>query len=1655
MSGSTGLRRSSRQAAASPAPTPPSSAVLPRWRARQSNNENVPPPNVAQQTPGPTLRPPGTGVPLQNIGNFALSGLQHSSPSYRDVFRHWQASSSSPSTHLSSERSRPSRRGPTGVQTPPATQNRRHLQGAASTSTGLLTPVATQRRVGPALPTPPATQSNTLSDPPSTTDSTLEAESARIRNLARNSAYATPQGSPRRRRVQRVRLDDSESSASESDASMTSTSRPRTTRVSSARQEGMVRRRSPTRNGQIPRRRLFLAARTQYLESKVPRHDLGRMDVPCPHCGALHWLIERTDGSIGSPLFGTCCRKGRVRIPLLEQPPQPLQLLLTAQTLQAKAFRNDLWKYNRAFSFTSLGVLEDHAINNGSSAPVFRICGELHHNSAALTPTGGRTPKYAQLYIYEPQAALQHRINQNEDLDSGIMAQLQAMLLASNRFAHLYRSAYQIMTREGQPPDVSVRLRLLQGQDRRRYNTPTSDEFAVVVPDRQGNEQGRDIILRLHGGGLHRISDLHPAYAPLQYPLLFPYGERGWSPDLKLKKAGDFTADSNERLSQTEYAAFRIHYRPNEGQSLIRGGRLFTRYIVDMWASADQNRLRFLRDHQKELRAELYSGLEDAIGTEDHSDLNQLGRRVVLPSSYIGGPRNMMQRYQDAMAVARHFRRVDLFITMTTNPQWEEITRELLPGQTAYDRPDLVARVFEMKKDALLEDIYKNGIFGNAVAYVYTIEFQKRGLPHVHILVFLDTPYKLSTVDAIDSCIRAYWPDPFTEPRLFETVKNCMVHGPCGALNPRAPCMDNGKCTKNFPKPFQPATEMNDDGFPKYRRPDDGRRYPIGVHWVDNRWIVPYCPYLSSKYDCHINVECAASLGSIGYVVKYMEKGPDRATLEIMRQQTGRDIEVNENDEIQRWVLGRYISAPESVWRILHFWIHKQIPSVERLQVHLPGQHMVTFDPDEDVRTVMERASQERTTLTAFFNANADDGELGVVARQCTYQEFPQKFVWDSRSRRWKIRQRGFSLGRMVFVPPNGGERFYLRTLLTVVRGARSFQDLRTYDGIEYPTFREACLARGLLEDDGEWRQCLQEAAEMGTGTRLRHLFVVILLFCAPSQPEVLWEQFRERMCDNLRYRLQNSGIVNPTEEQVYDYGLYMINNLLSESGRSLEDWPSMPQPIMDWDDLQENPLIAEQRNYDPEAEQQSLITRLALLNNEQRAAYDEIVHSVEGNEGRLFFLHGSGGTGKTFVYKTVCNRIRSNGSIVLCVASSGIAALLLPGGRTAHSMFRIPVGTLHEDSLCDIAKRSPRADLLCQTRLIIWDEAVPQHRYAFEALDRTCRDIRDNDSPFGGITVVFGGDFQQTLPVVRRGSREGIVGATIRYSYLWEHIHVLHLRQNMRLDAQDPSSIGFAQWLIDVGHGQNLSDDNHLDFPQDMRSPSSNSLINFIYPGIDSPTPPPAQYFLDRMILAPRNADVSDLNEGILDKMAGQKRTYVSADELLTESSASHPVPIEFLRTVNASGLPPGELSMKLGSPLILLRNLSPKHGLCNGTRMVVTRMSDRVLEVQIIGGECNGDRVFIPRISLIPSDNDDILIKFRRRQFPVRLAFALTINKAQGQSVKYVGLDLRNPVFAHGQLYVALSRATSRQRIKVLLPDGEQECSTPNVVYPEVLLA
>jgi len=345
------------------------------------------------------------------------------------------------------------------------------------------------------------------------------------------------------------------------------------------------------------------------------------------------------------------------------------------------------------------------------------------------------------------------------------------------------------------------------------------------------------------------------------------------------------------------------------------------------------------------------------------------------------------------------------------------------------------------------------------------------------------------------------------------------------------------------------------------------------------------------------------------------------------------------------------------------------------------------------------------------------------------------------------------------------------------------------------------------------------------------------------------------------------------------------------------------------------------------------------------------------------------------------------------------------------------------------------------------------------ETVHRSFKDLCNSDKPFGGLTIVFGGDFQQILPVILKGCRAQVVGAYMQKSFLWNNITVLYLHQNMRLNTNVEAEANFAKWQCEVGHGKHTDEAFNISLPDQFkcRENTVSSLIDTLYPNIHIPDHS-NQYFSERIILSPMNKDVNALNKIVLDRFPGPTQTFHSADfippsEQTGEDDPMLNYPVELLNDINGSTLPLAKLEVKAGCPMMVLKNLDQSRGVCNGSRGILTRYRNRVLEVKLITGQHAGDIVFIPRIPNQPSD-DENSFKFTRKQFPVRLCFAMTINKSQGQSVKHVGLDLSSSVFTHGQFYVAVSRVTSVSNIKAIWNEQQEEAITKNIVYTEILL-
>ncbi|XP_074318412.1 uncharacterized protein LOC141655221 [Silene latifolia] len=918
--------------------------------------------------------------------------------------------------------------------------------------------------------------------------------------------------------------------------------------------------------------------------------------------------------------------------------------------------------------------------------------------------------------------------------DDGLMKDLKQMVDRYNVLAKSFRMARD---RLYQGADGEVRLRLISARntDGRAYNLPTVSEVAALIV---GDMENTLIV-----GTLWLRNAL--------YPILFPRGEDGHRLGIPHSQHSIASSSSNEntrdKLTLREWFAFRIQDRSSakEYPTILMGGKLFQQFVADGYTMIESDRLKYIRFNQPKLRSENFKNLENvsAIGQTNPSSA---GVRFIVPSSLLGSKGYMRETYQDTMTICRWCGYPNLFITFTCNPKWPEITRFVKRGLRPEDRPDILTRVFKLKLDELMRDLKERHIFGRTRAVVYTIEFQKRGLPHAHILLFLQRD------------------DKFPESVDVE----------------HAPCMIDGICSKKFPKRFNERTIVDADGYPVYKRRENGTTIEKNGKTIHNGYVVPYNADLLLKYRAHINVGWCNQARSIKYLFKYINKGYVRVTV----------------------------------------------------------------------------------------SATSSNNDLQL------------------------------------------------------------------------------------------------------------------------------------------------------TDEQLQTYALSEIESWLQRNGSSLHKFDNMPYPDVDILATCSNRLLADELSYDKDALKKEHEVLTSSMTDEQKSIYRKIMYSVQNGQGGVYFVYGYGGTGKTFLWKALCAGIRSKGEIVIAVASSGIAVILLPGGRTAHARLSIPIN-VDENSMCHgIQPGTDLAELLKRAKLILWDEAAMVNRYCFEALDRSLRDIMrtlpkgDPEKPFGGKVVVFGGDFPQILSVIPKGSRQDIVGLLIDSSPLWRYCKVLKLTKNMRLQVGSAESDvdeikQFSEWILELGDGLAGGPNDgvaNIELPKDILiQPGLDPIATIVestYPSLKDHLGDP-QYFTERVVLAPTHDVVEVVNDYVLDQIQKEEKVYLSSDEIGKEETncgVRELYSTEFLNSIRCSGLPNHSLKLKVGAIVMLLRNIDQANRLCNGTRMEVNHLGNRVISATVISGSHIDSKVYIPRITLTPSDTTMFPVKFERRQFPLAVCFAMTINKSQG---------------------------------------------------------
>ncbi|XP_071913897.1 uncharacterized protein [Coffea arabica] len=995
---------------------------------------------------------------------------------------------------------------------------------------------------------------------------------------------------------------------------------------------GRVRKQAPARPRRGRQQGLFQL-------DEIPHEATTLPNVPnCEHCGAKRFYLE-------PPSF--CCSGGEISL-VIPAMPYDLKRLFIGNDEESTHFRNNVRTYNNNLGFTSFAARYDPELTkNTKGVYTFRIQGQVYHFLNGLTQSTDK-PSGIQFYFFDTDEELAKRTGNSEKLREGTLKLLMRILL-NNPYAKFFKSLRDIPNLDS----YRIVLNCYPGLDQRVYNLPSTSQVAAIWTEDENETVDRSAHIQVytHSHTSHRINHYYGCYDPLQYPILFPRGECGWHHGIKRlykrkrnvdccegdsnvdpssvsdpshlidleRRAVDRGKREGDTVSAREYYCYRFQIRDDDESMLLHCLRLLQQFSVDSYVKIETSRLDFHRHQQNVIRSEILQGVLDSVSI-GQSEGSKVGRKIVLPSSFIGGPRDMRRRYLDAMALVQKYGKPDLFLTMTCNPAWKEIQDNLKYHEKPQDRPDLLARVFRAKFEMLKSEILNKQIFGEVAACVHVIEFQKRGFPHAHLLLILKPQSKLLNPESYDRVVCAELPDRARYPHLYNLVVKHMIHGPCGTMDKTCPCMRDGTCKSHYPKDFCPHTIHAEDGYPHYRRRDDGRKIRVRRFTLDNRWVVPYNPYLLALFDCHINVEICSTIKLVKYLYKYVFKGHDQASFKIVTDGGPPDI-----DEINEFQKGRYISAPEAFWRIYEFHLNEMTPSVYTLQVHLPNQQFVSFDKNSDLLLLLAKADFLKTMLTEFFKMNATNAVAENL--KCFYRDFPQHFVWTPK-------------------------------LISYV-----FPDLTLY-------------------------------------------------------------------------------------------------------------------------------------SRDP--------------------------------------------------YSMIC-----------------------------------------------------------------------------------------------------------------------------------------------------------------------------------------------------------------RCILTPKNSSVDELNDILIRRFPGKLYTYTSTDRTVDQRHQGDYE--DFLNSQNPKGLPPHKLMLKENCPIILMRNLNPLEGLCNGTRLICRELGHHTISAEIVFGQHQGKIILIPKMLLQTPDNERNGVAFVRTQFPVRLCFALTINKSQGQTLDYVGIYLREPVFSHGQLYVALSRARTSSALKILIVPGTFEgtkidCKTRNVVFNEV---
>ena len=474
----------------------------------------------------------------------------------------------------------------------------------------------------------------------------------------------------------------------------------------------------------------------------------------------------------GGEAAGFCCSNGKVNIKKLLPPPEPLKSLYKGDTKEAKHFLDNIRPYNSAFNMTSFGANVVKEIGTGRNrfyVPTFGVTGQIYRRYGSLLPAPDENAKFLQLYfVGESSSEAEQRAQLSTRTKMDLILTIQEVLHTHHPYVHDFKYILQSKL----PPEYTVVIdesKRPAGVHSGRLNLPTCKEIAVIIPGGDFNGQ-RDVVLETRNSELHRINETHRAYDTLGYPVIFVRGEDGYHIAIPEVIPGTHPLQEHQKDMVSCREFYNYHFQIRDPISHLHKARaLFSQFVVDMFVKMESERLLFIKTHQKQLRADEYCHLKDALKNDDpnfgksrqntngrqpsrhvaEARGNELGKLVVLPATHVGSPRYYHEKTQDGMKYVQMFGTPDLFVTFTCNPKWKEIQENLLPGQKSEDRHDIVARVFKQKQNRMMDLFKKLHIFGPLNAYMYSIEWQKRGILY-HRINFCTYTVEWSILISVD-----------------------------------------------------------------------------------------------------------------------------------------------------------------------------------------------------------------------------------------------------------------------------------------------------------------------------------------------------------------------------------------------------------------------------------------------------------------------------------------------------------------------------------------------------------------------------------------------------------------------------------------------------------------------------------------------------------------------------------------------------------------------------------------------------------------------------------------------------------------------------------------------------------------------------------------